>query len=416
MPFDIAKDVLAIKSAILKSRYVAARLANAEMLKLYFAIGAYVSRNSREGRWGTGAIDEISRMLQKELPGLRGFSATNMRYMRIFYEAWASPKVICQPLADELNLKDSKNGDFLSSRNENSICQSATGEMNDKSCTKTQENDIFAICQPLADELGANDATAFMSIGFTSHMVIIFACKTSEERLFYIRKCAMEFWSKRTLQQHLKANDYATQGRAVNNFAVTMPNEKQLSRAVQAFKSEYLLDFVNIVDANDDEETLDEPEWMMEMVSKIRRFIQALGSDFCFMDVKKRFIVDDEEYFADLVFFHRALKCMVAVELKRGKFKPAYLGQLEFYLACLDKYVKRDDENPSIGLLLCHEMNRSVVELTIGRHNSPLGVATYRTAEDVPDQYKSLRPLLDGAKKLLNETFSDEETEKKAST
>ena len=226
----------------------------------------------------------------------------------------------------------------------------------------------------------------------------------------------MEFWSKRTLQQHLKANDYATQGRAVNNFAVTMPNEKQLSRAVQAFKSEYLLDFVNIVDANDDEETLDEPEWMMEMVSKIRRFIQALGSDFCFMDVKKRFIVDDEEYFADLVFFHRALKCMVAVELKRGKFKPAYLGQLEFYLACLDKYVKRDDENPSIGLLLCHEMNRSVVELTIGRHNSPLGVATYRTAEDVPDQYKSLRPLLDGAQRILNETSSDEETEKKAPT
>ena len=237
-------------------------------------------------------------------------------------------------------------------------------------------------------------------------MEIIFACKTPEERLFYIRKCATEFWSKRTLQQHLKANDYATQGKAVNNFAVTMPNEKQLSRAVQAFKSEYLLDFVNIVDANDDEETLDEPEWMMEMVSKIRRFIQALGSDFCFMDVKKRFIVDDEEYFADLVFFHRALKCMVAVELKRGKFKPAYLGQLEFYLACLDKYVKREDENPSIGLLLCHEMNRSVVELTIGRHNSPLGVATYRTAEDVPDEYKTLRPLLDGAKKLLNEDFN----------
>ena len=104
MPFDIAKDVQAIKSAILKSRYVAARLANAEMLKLYFAIGAYVSRNSREGRWGTGAIDKISRLLQKELPGLRGFSAINMRNMRIFYEAWSSPTAIRQPLADELSL------------------------------------------------------------------------------------------------------------------------------------------------------------------------------------------------------------------------------------------------------------------------------------------------------------------------
>ena len=383
MPFDIAKDVQAIKSAILKSRYVAARLANAEMLKLYYAIGAYVSRNSREGRWGTGAIDEISRLLQKELPGLRGFSVTNMRNMRIFFEAWSSPTVFHQPLADELSQV------YLNQ----SVLPSSKAEIE--------------IRQPLADELGTNDATAFMSIGFASHMEIIFACKTTEERLFYIRKCAFEFWSKRVLLQHLKANDFATQGKAVNNFAVTMPDEKQVSRAVQAFKSEYLLDFVNIVDANDDEETLDEPEWMMEMVSKIRRFIQAIGSDFCFMDVKKRFIVDDEEYFADLVFFHRELKCMVAVELKRGKFKPAYLGQLEFYLACLDKYVKREDENPSIGLLLCHEMNRSVVELTIGRHNSPLGVATYRTAEDVPDKYKSLRPLLDGAQRILNETSID---------
>ena len=102
MPFDIAKDVQAIKSAILKSRYVAARLANAEMLKLYFAIGAYVSCNSREGRWGTGAIDEISRLLQKELPGLRGFSAQNMRNMRQFYEEWGAP-AIRQSVTSELD-------------------------------------------------------------------------------------------------------------------------------------------------------------------------------------------------------------------------------------------------------------------------------------------------------------------------
>ena len=98
---DFAEDVRVIKTAILKSRYVAARLANAEMLKLYFAIGAYVSRNSREGRWGTGAVDEISRLLQKELPGLRGFSAQNMRNMRQFYEEWGAP-AICSPLASEI--------------------------------------------------------------------------------------------------------------------------------------------------------------------------------------------------------------------------------------------------------------------------------------------------------------------------
>ena len=97
MMLDIVKDVKAIKAAILKSRYIAARLANGEMLKLYFAIGGYVSQNSRNGRWGSGVIDEISRLLQKELPGLRGFSAQNMRNMRQFFEVWGTP-LICQPV------------------------------------------------------------------------------------------------------------------------------------------------------------------------------------------------------------------------------------------------------------------------------------------------------------------------------
>ena len=430
---DLTKDVKAIKTAILRSRYVAARLANGEMLKLYFAIGGYVSSNSRNGRWGTGVIDEISRLLQKELPGLRGFSAQNMRNMRLFYEEW-NELAICQTLSSKLkqaasdrmpaslsndsHLPPSGKLDSPASKDDIDFCQSLTSKLkpNDykalhlPSSSKLDNpasKDDIEFCQPVASKLEPDDSKAFMSIGFSHHMAIIRACKSLDERLFYIRNAASGFWSYRSLQQHLKANDFATQGQMVNNFALTMPDNKQVSRAVQAFKSEYLLDFVNIVDAADDEETLDEPEWMMEMVLKIRHFIQTLGPDFCFMDVKKRFIVDDKEYFADLVFFHRILKCMVAVELKRGIFKPAYLGQLEFYLACLDKYVKYDDENPSIGLLICHEMSRSIVELTIGRHNSPLGVATYRTAEDVPDAYKTLRPLLDGAQKLFDDKSSD---------
>ncbi len=375
---DIVPAVRVIKTAILKSRYLAAKLANAEMLRLYFAVGGYVSANSRKGKWGSGAINAISERLSNELPGLRGFSPQNIRNMRLFFEEWSSsagkgPLVgeICQPLASKLH-----------------------------GVTKRR---TVKIQQPVASELGPTDSNAFMSIGFTHHMAIIFACTSVDERLFYIRRCAAGFWSKRVLAQHLKADDYKKEGCAVTNFEFTMPDEKRVSRAVQSFKDEYLLDFVNIVDAADDETTMDEPEWMMEMVSKIRHFIQALGPDFCFMDVKKRFVIDDEEHFADLVFFHRGLKCMVAIELKRGKYKPAYLGQLEFYLACLDKYVKHEDENPSIGLLLCHEMKRGAVEMTIRRHNTPMGVATYRTAEDVPEEYKTLRPLMEGAKKLLTE-------------
>lgn len=360
-------EVKALKTLILRSRYMAARLANAEMLKLYFAIGAYVSKNTREGKWGTGAIDEVSRLLSVELPGLKGFSAANIKNMRSFFEEWAFCQ-IRQSLPSELQSWD------------------------------------YPIRQAVAGELSENDLPVFMSIGFTHHMEILRACHTLEERLFYIRRCAQEFWSYRVLQQHIKAHDYETEGQIVNNFALTMPDDKQVSRAVQAFRSEYLLDFVNIVDLNETEEERDEPEWMMDMVAKVKDLVQALGSDFCFMNVKKRFVVGESEFFTDLVFYHRTLKCMVAVELKKGAFKPAYLGQLDFYLACLDKYVKHEDENPSIGLLLCRSMDRPVVELAVRRYSMPLGVATYRTEKDVPEEYKVLTPIMEGARRLLAES------------
>ena len=392
---SIVKDVKTLKTMILRARYTAAKMANAEMLKLYFAIGAYVSSKTREGAWGTGAIDEISRCLSRELPGLRGFSAQNMRNMRQFFEEWSSA-VICQSVTGKLELASSTN------------CQPVTGEIWQPLAAKLKSG-ILEIRQSAADELGQFDLGAFLSIGFTHHMIIIAKCKTLEERLFYIRRCAAGFWSTRALQQHIKANEYATEGHAVNNFALTIPDDKQVGRAVQAFRSEYLLDFVNIVDLNETEEERDEPEWMMEMVMKVKDLINALGDDFCFMNVKKRFVVEDEEFYSDLVFYHRTLKCMVAIELKKGKFKPAYLSQLSFYLSCLDKYVKRDDENPSIGLVLCHEMKRGVVELAVRDMARPIGVATYRTSADVPEEYKVLTPLLEGAKALLSETIEAEE-------
>ena len=367
---SLREAIRTIKTAILKSRYMAARQANLEHLKLYFNVGAYVSANSRDGTWNTAAIETISAQLARELPGLRGFSASNIKNMRQFFEEWAVRSNRQLPTGDLANIENAA---------------------------------IPAIRQLPTGELTDADLAAFFSIGFTHHMEILFKCKSVAERWYYIRKCAMCFWPVAELRSHLLAKDYQFNGKVVNNFELTLPNARQVSKAVQSFKSEYLLDFVNIVDSEDDEETLDEPVWMMELVAKIRKFIQALGPEFCFMDVKKRFVVGKDEFFADLVFFHRELKCMVAVELKKGKFKPAYLGQLNFYLACLDKYVKREDENPSIGLLLCHEMERPVVELAIRGYSNPMGAATYRTSKDVPEEYKVLKPLLEGAQELLSE-------------
>ena len=179
-----------------------------------------------------------------------------------------------------------------------------------------------------------------------------------------------------------------------------IPNEKQAAKAVRAFKDEYLLDFINIEDA-DDESDIDERLLERALVAEIRKFIQTLGADFCFIGNQYRLIVGDEEAFIDLLFYHRSLRALVAIELKRGKFKPAYLGQLNYYLSALDEQERHSDENQSIGLLLCKEANQAVVELAIRDFNKPMGVAVYRTRNDIPEPYQTLIPLMDGVRKIL---------------
>ncbi len=376
------EEIKTIKALILQSRYQAARLANRELLKLYFLIGGFISAKSRSEKWGTAAIDTISRRLQEELPGLRGFSATNIKYMRIFYETWSNVFATATELRECLpRLSETLHRHLASD-------ESFGLKVNDE------------IRHSTSDELSEQDGIAFSSIGFTHHRTIFSASSSPEERWYYIRKCAQNFWSVETLKAHIRAEDFKRLGSEVNNFALTIPDERQVARAVRAFKDEYLLDFINIEESSL-EEDVDERVLENAIVSDIRKFIMSFGEDFCFIGNQYRMIVGEEEFFVDLLFFHRGLRCLVAVELKGGKFRPAYIGQLNFYLSALDRYVKRPYENPSIGLLLCREANKAVVELAVPDANNPIGVAIYRTNRDIPEEYKALRPLMNGVKKIL---------------
>ena len=386
--------VKAIKSAILKSRYLAARLANAEQLKLYFSVGGFVSANTRHGKWGTGAIEAISRSLQAELPGLRGFSEGNIKKMRIFFEEWSS-----------VVNRSTVSNEFESPANR----QTLSGEI-PAGANRQSAIDDLAECFSLAanrstvsNDLEKQAWNAFLSVGFSQHVEILFNCKTEEERWYYIRQSAANFWSVRVLRRHLAAGDFRHAGTLPNNFALTMPDARQVSRAVQSFKDEYLLDFINIEDAADNED-VDERVLESAIVNSIKQFIQSLGPDFCFVGNQYRLIVGEEEFFIDLLFYHRLLRSMVAIELKRGKFKPAYLGQLNFYLSALDKQVKHPNESQSIGLLLCQEANRTIVELAVQDFNKPIGVATYRLGSEIPEQYKPLIPMIDGVQRILTES------------
>ena len=338
--------VKAIKEAILRSQYRAAASANKEQLSLYYGIGRYVSENSRTGFWGKGAIEQISSLLQKELPGLRGFSVSNIKNMRVFYEEW-EPVLNRQPLADEFNWSD------------------------------------------------------FFSIGFSHHTEIISKAKTLEARLFYIHECAIHYWSKYTLRDYLKADLYNHRGTLPNNFAQTLPDTKQALKAVCSFKDEYLLDFINVEELNEQEEDLDEKIVEKAIVANVKKFIMTFGQDFSFIGNQYRMEVAGEEMFIDLLFFNRELNSLVAVELKSGKFRTSYLGQLNTYLSALDTYIRKPHENPSIGIILCREMNQTFVEFAVRDYNKPMGVATYRASKDMPERLRNALPDIEELKKLL---------------
>jgi len=380
--------VRVIKNAILQSRYQAARLANREQLLLYCGIGRYVSSNTRTGKWGTGAIAEISRQLQLELPGLRGYSATNMRLMRIFYEEWS----------DFFDSNHQLMTDDLSATSITVIHQLTTDEL-----VKVDKPHIREI---LLNETQPNELEAFMRVGFTHHTEILTKCKSSDKRWYYIMRCASEFWSVETLKEHIKANEFAHYGALPNNFSLTIPDPKLAARAVRSFKDEYLLDYINIED-EDDPEVIDERVLDYEIIANLKKFVTTFGEGFCPIGNQFRVMVDDEEVFVDILLFNRDINCLVAIELKRGKFKPAYLGQLNFYLSALDEYVRKPHENKSIGLLLCKDVKKSVVELAVRDFSKPMGVATYRTLRSIPKEYQSLKPFITGVHEILSESVSE---------
>lgn len=370
--------VKAIKQAILQSRYKAAVLANGEMLSLYFGVGKYVSQNSRNGFWGTSAIETISNQLQNELPGLRGFGVSNIKNMRTFYESWCSYFSNCQLPTGEIEEQDLNH-------------QLPTDDL------QISINELLLNRRLPTGDLKGDFVSDFLKVGFTNHSEILSKTKTLVERIFYIRHCANEFCSVETLKYHLRSHYFEKQGCLPNNFGTTIPHKELRANALMSFKDEYLLDYINIEDPEVEDERIIENK----IVRNIKKFIMTLGSDFCFIGNQYRLVVDDDEYFIDLLFFNRQLQCLVAIELKRGKFKAEYLGQLNLYLSLLDEYVRRPYENKSIGILLCTEQKKKTVEFALRDFNKPMGVATYKTAEELPEEYRQVFKSLEEIKKLL---------------
>lgn len=373
-----------IKNAILSAQYEAARGVNNIQLMLYYSVGRFISHYSRKAQWGTAAIATISHLLTHDMPGLRGFSEANIKKMRTFYEEWR-----------ELDAQTPEAKSLIQT--------SDLPEIN--SLIQMNEIQILPFNFPSADAFPGND---FRSIGFTHHTNILIGTKSRQERMFYISLCAREHLTPDGIKNCIRQNLYAQRGKLPNNFLQKLPSGSLAKRAILAFKDQYMLDFINVEElgARDIEE-VNETVVEQKIVDNIKQFILRFGKDFLFVGNQYTINVHGHEHRIDLLFFNRELDCLVAIELKTGPFKQIYLGELNGYLRLLDDFVRKPHENPSIGIVLCKSADKSYVEYMIQDYDKPMGVATYKTATDMPERLRNALPDQEELLKIIGSELND---------
>jgi len=222
-------------------------------------------------------------------------------------------------------------------------------------------------------------------IGWTHNLVIFQRCKDPLEREFYIRMTRKFGWSKNVLIHQIENQTYEQSLLGQSNFKQALTKE-QHAQASLAMKDEYIFDFLDLGEGHS------EHELERALISRIEDFLRAMGGVFSFMGSQYRLEVGGEEFFIDLLLFHRRLRCLVAIELKIGTFKPEFVGKMQFYLTALDRQVRQDDENPSIGIILCKEKNRTIVEYALHDASKPIGVSTYEITRTLPKELHGQLP------------------------
>lgn len=389
---NIREAVQQIKAAVLRSQARSVQYINQEQLSLYFGIGRYVSEHSRNGFWGTGAIDNISKQLKSELPGLRGFSSENIKLMRRFYETWKD--IEPNSVVGTTEIAD----DALKSLPSNLVVETTELQSLDN------KEDIIQGLRLTKDE--RFPIVAFLNISFTHHVAIMRYAKEYDERKYYIQLAYQQRLKADDLESMIKANVYSHRDALPNNFFKTIPDKALALRTIQMFKDEYLLDYINVeeIDVSDPMD-IDEKVIETKIVMNIKNFIMTFGRSFTYKGHQVHYDKMGHDHWIDLLFFNRELRSLVVVELKKGQFKPSYLGQLAAYLRILDDDERLKEENPSVGIILCKKADKAYVDYVLQDYRKPMGVATY---QQMQSRLRELLPPEEEMKRILegeNETL-----------
>lgn len=379
---ELISAVEAIKTAILQSQYQAAKETTRVQLILYYGIGRFLSSKKGKKTWGTSVLETISSQLRKELPGLRGFSATSLKKMRLFYENWS----------------------FLEDSNSSVMTDELPDTRTNSSDASVELTSIISIADFKLSGINLADFPVedFFKVPFSHHIAIFSKVKNLQERYYYIHRVVEENLQVDTLEILIKKDAYKHQKELPNNFERTITPASLARKAVEMFKDEYLLDFINVEEIGErDAADVDERVVENAIIHNVKNFIMTFGKDFAFVGDQYHLEAFNEEFFSDLLFFNRELNCLVVVELKRGEFKPAYLGQLSAYLRIIDDKIKKPHENRTIGIVLCKSMNKQFAEYVIQDYDKPMGVTTYKSLSEMPEDMQKVLPDLDDIKKIM---------------
>lgn len=339
---------------ILQHKSRASRAVNNELLFTAWHVGSYVSAKLKSEEWGSKVVTQLSEYIRSRRPDIKGYSRRSIYNMVMFYDEYSSETF-------SVTVEKYLNSEFV---------QPKTAQI-EASLPKQGE---AVIVQPRTAQIVPAASEQMPKIleftTLTNHIEILCRCKNNEERMFYILYANKEHLVKRELQRCISNQTYTALLGSKNNMSKGLLNT--YSNAPIMFKDTLFVDFLNLPKKHS------ESKLKNSLVEHMKQFILELGKDFIFMDQEYRLNIGASTFKADLLFFHRGLQALVAVELKKTKFHPRDLGQLEFYLEALDRDVKRSNENPSIGIILCPEADRVVVEYAMSRSMSPTMIAEYK--------------------------------------
>ena len=282
------------------------RKVNEELIIMYYDVGKCISEEASDAKYGDGYIERLADYFVKNSPELKGFNRAGLYRMKQFYEIY-----------------------------------------------KNEEKMLSLLTQ----------------ISWTNHLKIMSACKTMDERNFYISMCIKDHLSKRELERQIDSSYYERYMLSQKPIAPTIDQIKKATGNV--FLDNYVLDFLDVPDS------INEQELKKSILNNLKDFILELGKDFVFVGEEYKVEVGNHDYYIDLLFFHRGLSCLAAFELKMGEFKPEYIGKMNLYLEALDRNIKKENENPSVGIILCADKDDEVVEYTLSRSLSTTMVSEY---------------------------------------